>query len=161
MQRESLVERSLELGEVLANCLSYISQRRHCGRGLIAGIEFDGPMMASAVVEVCQRRGLMVVDTGRKWVKLGPQLNITVDQIMAGCKILKEAITEVENELELQALDEAREVANEIEARRDQGEASGPGDENLSGPGVQADGGSGDTKDGQDEGQSGPGGGTV
>jgi acetylornithine/succinyldiaminopimelate/putrescine aminotransferase len=147
MQRESMVERSLELGEVLANCLSYISQRHHCGRGLIAGIEFEGPMMASAVVDACQRRGLLVVDTGRKWVKIGAQLNITFDQVVDGCKILQAAIDEVED--------------GYSKTRGDQGEASGPGDIDLQNAGVQADGGSGDTKDGQDEGQSGPGGGTV
>jgi putrescine aminotransferase len=102
IQKEFMVERSLELGELLESCLKDIKQKHHCGRGLLAGIEFDGPLMASLVVRACQRRGLLVVDTGRKWVKIGPQLNITAEQIMDGCKILKAAIEEVESETEAQ-----------------------------------------------------------
>lgn len=102
IQREFMVERSMELGMLLESCLSDIKQRHHCGKGLLAGIEFDGPLMASLVVNACRRRGLLVVDTGRKWVKLGPQLTITSDEILTGCDILKAAIEEVENEIEAQ-----------------------------------------------------------
>jgi acetylornithine/succinyldiaminopimelate/putrescine aminotransferase len=102
IQKEFMVERSLELGMLLESCLQDIKQRHHCGRGLLAGIEFEGPLMASLVVRACRRRGLLVVDTGRKWVKIGPQLTITADEILTGCDILKAAIEEVENDIEAQ-----------------------------------------------------------
>jgi acetylornithine/succinyldiaminopimelate/putrescine aminotransferase len=102
MQREFMVDRSMELGMLLESCLKDIKQRHHCGKGLLAGIEFDGPLMASLVVNACRRRGLLVVDTGRKWVKLGPQLTITSDEILIGCDILRAAIEEVENDIEAQ-----------------------------------------------------------
>jgi acetylornithine/succinyldiaminopimelate/putrescine aminotransferase len=102
IQKEFMVDRSHELGLLMETCLKDIKQKHHCGRGLLAGIEFEGPLMASVVVKACRRRGLLVVDTGRKWVKLGPQLNITAEEIVTGCGILKAAIEEVENDIEAQ-----------------------------------------------------------
>lgn len=99
VQKENLIARSFELGLMLDSGLASIKQRHHSGRGLLAGIEFEGPLMASKVVKACQRRGLLVCDTGRKWVKIGPALTITPEEIEQGCEILKSAIEEVENEI--------------------------------------------------------------
>jgi len=140
IQKEFLVERSLELGQMLESCLNDIKQRHHCGRGLLAGIEFEGPVMARKVVEACRCRGLLVVDTGRKWVKIGPQLNITSDQVFDGCKILKAAIEEVENE---------------IEAQRDTGKESGGGGGDLQAAGVRDVPEDGKPQGTEDEGQTG------
>ena len=131
MQSDDLVDYSFQMGKVLEEGLEDVKQRHHCGKGLLAGIEFDGPLMASMVVNACRKRGLLVVDTGRKWVKLGPQLNIRADQIMEGCEILKQAIEEVENE---------------IEAYRHKGEVPGEGVGDVQAAGVQPGGSGGDVQ---------------
>ena len=95
MQRSNLINESRRKGEFLASCLSDCGVRHHAGKGLLAGLEFADEEQANAVVEAARRRGLLTVATGRKWVKLGPPLTITEQQIEDGCEILKLAIQEV------------------------------------------------------------------
>ena len=137
IQSDDMIDYSFQMGKVLEDGLEGIKQRHHCGKGLLAGIEFEGPLMANMVVNACRRRGLLVVDTGRKWVKIGPQLNIKAEQIMGGCEILKRAIEEVENE---------------IEAQRDTGEEPSEGSEPVREAGVEAVAVSGDADGSKDEG---------
>lgn len=61
-------------------------------KGLLAGIEFSGEQEAGSVVEKCRDRGLLVIDTGRKWVKIGPALTIEDETLTEGIKILREVI---------------------------------------------------------------------
>jgi hypothetical protein len=98
--------------------------RYHAGRGLLAGLEFSGPLEADKVVQKCRDKGLLTVSTGRKWVKLGPAFTITDEDLEKGCKILKEAIDEVKNE-----------------THRDSGEGHEQGGSVLQEPGVSPSGG--------------------
>jgi 4-aminobutyrate aminotransferase len=102
IQQGELVQHSLDMGAILDGELKDIPVRHHSGRGLLAGLEMAGPVEARKLVEACRRRGLLVVDTGRKWVKIGPALIITEEEIVKGCKILKAAIEEVMDETEAQ-----------------------------------------------------------
>ena len=97
IQKQDLINRSLFLGKRLAVLLQNCGVRHHAGRGLLAGLEFNGPHEAKEVVRKCYERGLLVVDTGRKWVKIGPPLNISEGDLEQGVKILKNAIEEVLN----------------------------------------------------------------
>ncbi len=94
IQEHDLIQASLEKGEFLASLLFKLPVRVHAGKGLLAGLEFKDAETAHAVVEKCQDLGLLVVDTGRKWVKLGPAFVITHEQLEAGVKILAQAVEE-------------------------------------------------------------------
>ncbi len=95
IQEHDLIQASLEKGEFLAGLLEKLPIRVHAGKGLLAGLEFKDAETAHAVVMKCQDLGLLVVDTGRKWVKLGPAFVITPEQLEVGVKILAQAVEEI------------------------------------------------------------------
>uniref|UniRef100_A0A6M3IFE7 Putative aminotransferase n=1 Tax=viral metagenome TaxID=1070528 RepID=A0A6M3IFE7_9ZZZZ len=95
IQKHDLVEQSFRKGMLLADLLKDCGVRHHAGKGLIAGLEFKDDKQAAKVVKLCRERGLLVVDTGRKWVKLGPPLIIDDDLLGEGVEIIKRAIGQV------------------------------------------------------------------
>lgn len=97
IQREDLIRASYRKGVDLFELLRDCKVRHHVGRGLLAGLEFKGPEEVRKVVDLCYEKGLLVVDTGRKWIKLGPPLNIDERDLEQGCTVLKWAIGEVLN----------------------------------------------------------------
>lgn len=97
IQQEDLIGESYRKGLLMADLLKGTGVRVHAGKGLLAGLEMDGPMMVRKVVEACRRLGLLVCDTGRKWVKLGPAFTMRDEDIYEGCRILQEAIEEVKD----------------------------------------------------------------
>jgi acetylornithine/N-succinyldiaminopimelate aminotransferase len=101
IEKHDLISHSYDMGFILDDELrSYLNNgliRFHAGRGLLAGLEFADAKEARKVVKRCQAKGLLVVDTGRKWVKIGPALTITEDELLAGIQILRDAIEEVLN----------------------------------------------------------------
>jgi 4-aminobutyrate aminotransferase-like enzyme len=102
MQKQKLIERSAELGERMHEELKKLPIRVH-GRGLLAGIEMQSPEEVKVVVANCLRMAVQVCDTGRKWVKIGPALNIEDETLMAGIKILMEVVEEVVNGRKVEA----------------------------------------------------------
>jgi len=97
IQEQNLIQQSYEKGLLFAHLLQNCGVRVHAGRGLLAGLEFESTEMASEVAKRCQERQLLVVDTGRKWVKLGPPFTIPIHELETGSKILKEVIEEVKD----------------------------------------------------------------
>lgn len=99
IRSNNLIEKSRVLGAELERqlLLELPKIRHHSGHGLLAGLEFKNAEQASKVVMECQKRGLLVVDTGRKWVKIGPPFIITEKILEEGCKILTEVVGEVVN----------------------------------------------------------------
>lgn len=67
------------------------------GKGLMVGLEFKDREECKKAVGMCRGKGILVVDTGRKWIKLGPELTIEDDLLMKGIKILCEVVEEVVN----------------------------------------------------------------
>lgn len=74
----------------------------YLGKGLIASILFKSPQtglpdgaFTSKVAELCMRKGLLVVHTGRESIKMGPPLTISDNALMEGIAVLSEAIAEV------------------------------------------------------------------
>ena len=72
------------------------------GRGLVAAVLFRKPggtepdsEFPSRISELCMRKGLLVVHTGRESVKIGPPLTIPDDALMEGVRVLGEAISEL------------------------------------------------------------------
>jgi acetylornithine/succinyldiaminopimelate/putrescine aminotransferase len=94
MQKQKLVEESARKGEILHEMLSKLPLRTH-GKGLLAGLELKDREEVKEVVKLCLERNVEVCDTGRKWVKIGPALNIDEETLMQGIKILMEVVEEV------------------------------------------------------------------
>jgi len=65
------------------------------GKGLMIGIEFDGPETANAVQEECFQRGLLVLTAGERVVRMSPALTITEQEAAAGLRIFGEAVARV------------------------------------------------------------------
>ncbi len=97
-----LIERSASLGNVIESSLSKLPVRWH-GKGLMAGVEFDSPEEAAKVIKLTEDRGLLVVDTGRKWVKIGPALTITDEELNEGLRIFSECVLDVVSERKVDA----------------------------------------------------------
>jgi len=95
MERLDLIERSRYLGEILDAGLKDCGIRYHAGKGLLAGLEFNDVNEANKMVAACERRDLMVVKTGRKWVKIGPALTIKEIDLEDGIARLRVAIAGV------------------------------------------------------------------
>ncbi len=115
IKRMNLIAESYRKGQRMHEKLKSVSFSVH-GKGLMAGIEFPDEKWATLAVERCQERGVLVVHTGRKWIKLGPALVIDP-------KLLDRAIDTV--------IDVCEEVRNEVEACRDTCEGSAAGKNEL------------------------------
>ena len=102
MQKQDLIKESARKGEILHEILKGFPVRTH-GRGLLAGIVMQDAQETKNVVEKCLERGVQVVDTGRKWVKLGPELTIPDEALIQGIKILQEVVEEVISERQPEA----------------------------------------------------------
>jgi len=97
MLKRNVIERSHRIGKKMHTLLAKLPVRVH-GKGLMAGLEMKDVAEADLVVEKCEKAGLLVVQTGRKWVKIGPCLNITEGNLENGCEILKRVVEEVVGE---------------------------------------------------------------
>ena len=97
IQKHNLIVESYRKGLLLDKWLRDCGVRVHSGRGLLAGLEFKNEAEASHLVKKCQGKGLLVVETGRKWVKIGPPFVISEEDLEKACNILKEAIEETIN----------------------------------------------------------------
>jgi len=127
------------LSRAVAYCGDDWGVRVHGGRGLLMGIEFADTVQADKVVEACRRRGVWVVHTGRKWVKLGPAFVITYEDMAEGMKRVGAAIEEVLSE-------------DDVEARWDHGQEPGEGDGALPEVRVDEGGAGGDGESPEDDG---------
>ena len=81
---------------IISNCL---------GKGLIGSIifkkfkRFSGTQIANKVSFKCLNKGLLVCNTGRESIKLGPPLIIDDKGIMRAIEILKKSIQETYHEI--------------------------------------------------------------
>jgi 4-aminobutyrate aminotransferase len=64
------------------------------GRGLMIGVEFDTPELAEEVQWAAFRRGLLVLECGRKAIRLAPPLVVTESEVDTAVRIFGEAIDE-------------------------------------------------------------------
>lgn len=91
-----------KLKEIFPHRIAYIF-----GKGLIAGAIFKDPytgkpdsLFPSKVCEKAMQKGLLLVHTGRESIKMGPPLTIPDKALIEGLKVLTEAITETDREIE-------------------------------------------------------------
>jgi 4-aminobutyrate aminotransferase / (S)-3-amino-2-methylpropionate transaminase / 5-aminovalerate transaminase len=107
IESNQLVEESERKGKLLHEKLNALKEKYSdrisyvLGRGMIAAVLFCKPEgtepdaeFTSEVAEICMRKGLLVVHTGRESIKIGPPLTISEDALMEGVEVLDEAIAE-------------------------------------------------------------------
>jgi len=64
------------------------------GRGLMIGVEVDTPERAEEVQWAAFRRGLLVLECGRKAIRMAPPLVVTESEVDTAIRIFGEAIDE-------------------------------------------------------------------
>jgi 4-aminobutyrate aminotransferase len=64
------------------------------GEGLMIGVELATHELASAVAQLCFRRGLLVLECGAKAIRLSPPLVVTEAQARASAEVLARAIAD-------------------------------------------------------------------
>lgn len=67
------------------------------GKGLLSAIHFDNNEIGMEVSKKCLEKGLMIVNTGRNTLKIGPPLTISQQNLNRGLDIIEESVMEVEN----------------------------------------------------------------
>ena len=60
------------------------------GKGLMIGIEFDTPELAEEVQWACFQRGLLVLECGKRTVRMSPALVVSADEIDTALRIFGE-----------------------------------------------------------------------
>lgn len=63
------------------NLLKYDIVKKVNSKGLVAGIILDNKTTASSIVVKCIKNGILIMDTKRESIKLGPPLTITIDAL--------------------------------------------------------------------------------
>ena len=108
--QEGLIEKTRYLGSIFIKKLNEIKDMypQHiglvAGKGLIAAVHFrdvNGKPLSALCNQICEiavRRGLLVVNTGRETIKMGPPLVITEEALLEGVAVLKQAVIDcIEN----------------------------------------------------------------
>ena len=103
-----LVQESVRKGLVLHGELKKLKKKYSdfiafvFGRGLVGALLFCKPggtepdiEITGKIAELCMRKGLLVVYTGRESIKIGPPLTISDDALLEGIEVLDEAIAEI------------------------------------------------------------------
>ncbi len=101
IESRNIVEESARKGIILHCELNKIAQKYNNqimtvqGKGLIAALIFNDDNFASRIVEKCMQKGLLVVHTGTKSMKIAPPLTITDDALLEGISVIDESIKEI------------------------------------------------------------------
>lgn len=98
MIAQDLINESARKGEILHGYCGNFDCRTHHHGGLLAGVEFKSRHECAQAVGRCAQRGILVVDTGRQWIKIGPALTIEDADLCKACDVIKEVIEEVIHE---------------------------------------------------------------
>jgi acetylornithine/succinyldiaminopimelate/putrescine aminotransferase len=95
IEEGGLLERTVKLGalfrkllEPLVSELSHVRELRQCG--LMIGVELTAD--ASALVQACMDRGLLINVTQGNVIRLLPAMTLADDEVRQGCEILADAI---------------------------------------------------------------------
>lgn len=95
---KDLINRARHLGEtILEPWIKKLPVEAH-GKGMVAGIFFNDREICKKVMDLCENRGLLVVDTEKQTIKIGPPLTIKLTVLRRGLNILRESIEEVLDE---------------------------------------------------------------
>lgn len=103
---KNLVNKSKKLGKVMHEKLNHLKTKYPNlissiqGKGLIAAVIFkkkittklNGSKLASIIWSNCKNKGLLLVNTGRESLKIGPPLSITLEELNKGLNIIDKVI---------------------------------------------------------------------
>jgi len=94
-----LVENSARVGAVLKNELARALEGHAVfeevrGLGLMIGVELRTPELADAVAQLCFRRGLLVLECGRKTIRFAPPLLLSEAQAKVAARVFAQACTD-------------------------------------------------------------------
>uniref|UniRef100_A0A6M3LB12 Putative aminotransferase n=1 Tax=viral metagenome TaxID=1070528 RepID=A0A6M3LB12_9ZZZZ len=115
MIAQDLINESARKGEALHRALASFPVRTH-GKGLMAGLEFQSRGECKRAFDLFCKHGLLVIDTGRQWIKLGPALIIDDETLARGLSILREIVEEVVHERKPEACGNSGEVNQKVGA---------------------------------------------
>jgi 4-aminobutyrate aminotransferase len=99
---EELIENAAQIGGYLLKRLAALRSEHSAlvdvrGLGLMIGLEFQSGEQAKAVSEGCFQRGLLILECGRKSVRLSPPLVVSREEVDVALDILQIVIGEVED----------------------------------------------------------------
>jgi len=80
--------------ERLALIRDYVIVKEINNTGLIAGLIFNNKEQADKISYLAMQKGVIVVNTGKNSIKLGPPLCITEDALLEGLDVIEECIEE-------------------------------------------------------------------
>jgi 4-aminobutyrate aminotransferase len=95
-----LVENSARVGALLKNELTaslagHTAVEEVRGLGLMIGVEMRTPELADAVAQLCFRRGLLVLECGKKTIRFAPPLLLSEAQAAVAAQVFTQACTDV------------------------------------------------------------------
>jgi 4-aminobutyrate aminotransferase len=95
-----LVENSARVGALLKNELTaslagHTAVEEVRGLGLMIGVEMRTPELADAVAQLCFRRGLLVLECGKKAIRFAPPLLLSEAQAAVAAQVFTQACTDV------------------------------------------------------------------
>ena len=95
MANSARVGRSLKrlLSEKLSGVAGITEVR---GIGLMIGVELDSHERASAVAQLCFRRGLLVLECGKKAIRISPPLILTEAQAAVTAPLFAKAVADAQ-----------------------------------------------------------------
>jgi 4-aminobutyrate aminotransferase-like enzyme len=99
IEKRNVISKTHFKGAILISYLIKIQRRNNGvvernGRGLVGALIFKDKKIAMDICKECLRRGLILVCTGGKSIKIGPPLIISKKNLIKGFKILEEVINE-------------------------------------------------------------------
>ncbi len=139
MRRWDLINWAQGKAKIIVDGLTGIDRRFHAGKGLLAGIEFKSREECEFIVQKTRQNNVFAINTGRKWIKIGPALTIEPSELTEGIKRLRLSIEEGLFEFSRQA-----------PPLRDNGQEPESSQENLPSPGIQGNG-TGQIQNAEDE----------
>jgi 4-aminobutyrate aminotransferase-like enzyme len=107
IKKRKLVENSKNLGEIFSNELKKLKEEFPqiinlvSSKGLIGAIIFKndkrniGTILANKVTISCYNKGLLLVNTGRESIKLGPPLTISRKSLLKAFKLMHKSFSEL------------------------------------------------------------------
>ncbi len=95
---ENLLDEVVAKGEIIKNLLSFDNYEVH-GRGLLLALDLKSPELNFKVIEKCIQKGL-ITDWflfADSMLRISPPLNISDDDIVFACEVIKEVIKVIVN----------------------------------------------------------------
>lgn len=89
IDRMHLVQESERKGRIIEG-----TALRMNGHGMIRALPMPSAPLAKRVVELCYRNGLLLINTGRPSIKIGPPLTTPDSALCEGLEVLRDAIAE-------------------------------------------------------------------